>query len=288
MSRVQSINAFVTSFINEANDILSPEQVSKLLAKWKKHTPELKKELKPKTAEQKAELALNSDKPKHFKSAYIFYCTQQRPLLKKKKPDASAKDIISILAKQWNELSEKNKAPFETKAKEDRARYDTEMASYYEEHPDEMPKSKKPKSTKPKNSYQFFYEEAKEELKAEGLTGKELQAAIVAKWNEVKANKEELQKYKDMVSAQNGVEPTVEQEPVVSDEEEAKPAQDKDAKKYANAKKKIREVITALQETNEDVTINMIKEEIKTRKYRINKDWVKDIVHELINEEEDI
>jgi HMG (high mobility group) box len=287
MSRIQSINAFVTSFISDASDILSPEQVTQLLAKWKKHTPELKKELKPKTAEQKAELAEAKEaKPKHFKSAYIFYCQQQRPIIKKNKPDASATDIISLLAQQWKALTATRKAPFETKAKDDKARYDREMTVYYDEHPDEMPKSKKPKavSTKPKNAYQFFYEEAKETLKAEGLSGKNLQSAIFAKWREVKANKEELKKYDDMVSAQNGSEAEVTsdevQEPVQVEEKA-----DKTDKRYASAKDKIKEVMIFLQDANDEVTMNMIKAEIKNRKYRINKDLVKKIVQELIDED---
>lgn len=305
MSRVQSINAFVMNFINDASDILSPEQVAKLQAKWKKATPELKKEMKPKTAEQKAELAQSEDaKPKHFKSAYIFYCQQQRPLVKRGNPEASPKEIISILSQKWNNLSDNFKKPFETQAKADRARYDSEIAVYYEAHPDETPKSKQQKTKKaPTTAYQVFYEEQRELLKEQGLTGKDLQTTIFAKWKDVKANVEQLQHYKNLLN-ENAVDrpdqPIQQAQPEVSSEDEVETqdnvipevtednkANEKAQKRKDNIKKKLREIIDDLNKTNDTVTLNMIKDEVKNRKYRINKDVVKEIVKEIISEEFD-
>lgn len=43
------------------------------------------------------------DKPKKAKSAYLLFCEQTRPVVKKEMPDLSAKEIISELARRWQE-----------------------------------------------------------------------------------------------------------------------------------------------------------------------------------------
>ena len=43
----------------------------------------------------------NDNKPKKAKSAYLVFCEQTRPVVKKEMPDLSAKDIISELARRW-------------------------------------------------------------------------------------------------------------------------------------------------------------------------------------------
>ena len=43
----------------------------------------------------------NDDKQKKPKSAYLLFCEQTRPLVKKEMPDLSAKEIISELARRW-------------------------------------------------------------------------------------------------------------------------------------------------------------------------------------------
>ena len=305
MSRIQSINSFVMNFINDASDILSPEQTQKLLAKWKKATPELKKEMKPKTAEQKAALIEAGEvKPKHFKSAYIFYCQAQRPTVKRTNPEASPKEIISILSEKWNNLSNTGKAPFETQAKADRVRYDNEIAVYYEGHPNEVPAKKQKEKKKPTTAYQVFYQETREMLKSEGLTGKDLQQSIFARWNEVKNNPEQLQHYKDLLNEISGEEPVVNgpdqsvdnnDEPQHSEEEvetqdtEETPAVNttKDDKRRNNIKTKLRKIVKELSENNDTVSLNMIKEAVKEHKYRISKEMIKELVTEIINEEDD-
>lgn len=287
MSRVKAINTFVLSFLNEASDILSQEQIEKLHAKWKKSSSELKTALKPKSLEEKA----MNEKPKHFSSAYIFYCAEARPAVKKANPTASATEIISILGSQWKALSATRKATFEKKAKADRVRYDEEMADYYLEHPENKPKPKEKKvSDKPKTPYQLFYTEQRKILSEQGLTGKDLQLAIFAKWKEVKEDKNELQKYKDLASnlrdelhelepVEEVVQPVVVEEPV---EDQAKLDKAEKAKKSreANNKKKIENLIAELDE--DQITVEMVIAEAKSRKYKISKESIKKIVEEYL------
>lgn len=297
MSRVKAINTFVMSFLSEASDLLSQEQIEKLQAKWKKSAPELKTALKPKSVEEKAQEAEeNADKPKHFTSAYIFYCKQQRPIVKRENPEASATQIISILGAKWKALSPGLKNPFERQAKTDRARYDREMTAYIQEHPDAVSKKKEKKKSEPKNAYQFFYNEQRDLLSAEGLKGKDLQLAIFAKWRELKENKEELRRYKvnwenqyPQVSSEEQQDAEVpsadEEQPEVPKAPETED-NDKTKKRYANAKKKIKEIIVFLNTNNDEITMNMIKNEVKTRNYKISKENIKKIVDEITNEED--
>lgn len=70
------------------------------------------------------------NKPKRALSAFFFYANDERAKVRTLNPDFSVGEVAKELGRQWNELSETVKAPYEKQAEEDRARYDREMKLY--------------------------------------------------------------------------------------------------------------------------------------------------------------
>jgi len=70
------------------------------------------------------------NKPKRALSAFFYYANDERPKVRAANPDFSVGEVAKELGRQWNELSEAEKEPHETSAREDRARYDREMKEY--------------------------------------------------------------------------------------------------------------------------------------------------------------
>lgn len=70
------------------------------------------------------------NKPKRALSAFFYYANEERPKVRSLNPDFSVGEVAKELGRQWNEMSETEKAPYEKQAEEDRARYDREMQLY--------------------------------------------------------------------------------------------------------------------------------------------------------------
>jgi len=70
------------------------------------------------------------EEPKKNLSSYLFYCQEQRPLVKKQMPTLSFGELQRTLGKYWRELPAEEKKIYQTKAKEDKIRYDAEMDVY--------------------------------------------------------------------------------------------------------------------------------------------------------------
>ncbi|MCL4129168.1 UNVERIFIED_CONTAM: hypothetical protein GTU68_001405 [Idotea baltica] len=70
------------------------------------------------------------NKPKRALSAFFYYANEERPKVRALNPDFSVGEVAKELGRQWNELTETEKSPFEKSAEEDRARYDRDMKSY--------------------------------------------------------------------------------------------------------------------------------------------------------------
>ncbi len=90
-----------------------------------KATKVAKKETKRRVKKQK-----DPNAPKRASSAYILYSSARRASLTKEKPKLDHKQVISELSKEWNALSETDKAPYVKKAEADRQRYLNEMKNY--------------------------------------------------------------------------------------------------------------------------------------------------------------
>jgi len=74
------------------------------------------------------------NKPKRAKSAYLFYCADQRPKilekLRKKKQKINIADVSKKLGAMWGALDDKAKTPYTKSAEKDRNRYKDEMEQY--------------------------------------------------------------------------------------------------------------------------------------------------------------
>jgi len=80
----------------------------------------------PKKKRQKKD----KDAPKRGLSAYILFCNDKRPELRKKYPDESITQLASRLGKAWGKLSDSDKKPFNKEAEKDKERYEKEMKKY--------------------------------------------------------------------------------------------------------------------------------------------------------------
>jgi len=70
------------------------------------------------------------NKPKRALSAFFYYAADERTNVKSLNPDFSVGEIAKELGRQWNELNEEQKSPYEKQAESDRARYDVQIKIY--------------------------------------------------------------------------------------------------------------------------------------------------------------
>lgn len=82
------------------------------------------------TRKRKEKKEKDPNAPKRACSAYIFYSQSRRATLIKEKPSLNHKEIISELSKEWNGLSDNEKAPYVKQAENDKARYKKEVDAY--------------------------------------------------------------------------------------------------------------------------------------------------------------
>ena len=81
--------------------------------------------------------------PKKGKSAYIFFCADERALLKEEKPEMPAKEVLVELGARWKALSDKEKEKYNKLAAEDKKRYEEDVKNYVPVEGVEEPKKKK-------------------------------------------------------------------------------------------------------------------------------------------------
>ena len=67
------------------------------------------KAAKPKTKEKKTRAKKEKKGPKRPLAPYMFYCKEQREIVKQNNPDVSFGELGKILGAQWKDLSEKDK-----------------------------------------------------------------------------------------------------------------------------------------------------------------------------------
>lgn len=91
-------------------------------------------------------------KPKRFRTAYIFYCQDYRPVVKQEMGDAKATEVTTELARRWTTVRDAGGAEYDKYVKladEDRARYASEVATWDGGEAIAKP-APKPKTTKAK------------------------------------------------------------------------------------------------------------------------------------------
>ena len=65
-----------------------------------------------------------------FRSAYFFFCNDERPKVKEEKPDCPVTDVAKILGQRWAQVDDKQKEKYQEMAAKDKARYEEEMKMY--------------------------------------------------------------------------------------------------------------------------------------------------------------
>jgi len=117
----------------------------------------------------------DTSKPKRGKSAYIFFCMEQRPVIIEENPDITPKEIMAELSLRWTTLKDENEeelARFQELARQDKIRYETEMTNSDESDNVKAPKPSK-KSKVVKQSEEESEEESEEKSEKESEESEE-------------------------------------------------------------------------------------------------------------------
>jgi hypothetical protein len=140
------------------------------------------------------------DHPKQPSNAYIFYTKSVRPSVKDKNPNLTPKEIISLMAKMWNETAEIDRVEYHKAAANDKIRYEKEMELFEAEHPDEARSKTSPGNLKPTKmtAYRLFCKDHKEKVEEEfpDFDGKQITKKLSEMWDTFKKeNKDKLDEY---------------------------------------------------------------------------------------------
>lgn len=91
---------------------------------------------------------IQPDPPKKPVSGYIRFTCDNREAFKKKNPDLNNKEMIKLLAEEWNKLSEGQKKKFSETYEKEKKKYEEEIKSYENKYGPIKSKKKKEKEEK--------------------------------------------------------------------------------------------------------------------------------------------
>ena len=172
---VSTINTFVKSF-------LSGEDVS--VEAWT--SPANQKLLKSSLSGKKPSRGgdqKKQEKPKKSKSAYLYFCEEERSRIKQAQPDLKSTEITILLGQRWNALKKDSSRASELASYNNKASADNER--YVKEKGETTTKSKKDdKPKKPKSAYLLFCDQARPVVKKEmpDLSAKEIISELARRW----------------------------------------------------------------------------------------------------------
>ena len=150
--------------------------------------------------------------PKRAKSAYNIFCEENRADVKENNPEMTQPEIMSELGRLWKEMDPEDDESERLKelAAEDKERYIKAMESYVRPPEDELPaprkrggsggKSKKTGPVKATSAYMYFRKERAGELSESGMSSKDIADEVIAAWNELKEDEEQLAVYTEMAA----------------------------------------------------------------------------------------
>uniref|UniRef100_A0A7S2WS60 FACT complex subunit SSRP1 n=2 Tax=Rhizochromulina marina TaxID=1034831 RepID=A0A7S2WS60_9STRA len=161
----------------------------------------------------------DANAPKAARSAYQLWSNSIRAEIKERDPTLSMGDVSKELGTRWKALGLDEKAPWQAKAKEDKARYNDEMASYEPPEGTGKPaKKRRPKDPnapkKPLTAYFLFLAKERGRVKEQNPDASfaEIGKLCGQKWKEMtleeKApfeaeNRDAVAKYKEQLAAYN-------------------------------------------------------------------------------------
>jgi high mobility group protein B3 len=80
--------------------------------------------------DQSSKKKRDPNRPKKNKNGYLFFCQDKRDSVKTQHPNLDGKELVRILSKMWNDMSDKEKVPYQQRADKDKKRYHQEMEKY--------------------------------------------------------------------------------------------------------------------------------------------------------------
>jgi hypothetical protein len=258
------------------------DDVEGLRKLWEENKEKIEEEIKMFLPAKKTRAKKPKNAPKNAKSAYIFYCQDERPNIKTENPNLDAKEVLKVLGGKWKEADEETKAKYQKMAEEDKTRYAEEMKNYVPSDEEDEKKSRKPRTKKPKNApknaksaYIFYCQDERPNIKTENpnLDAKEVLKILGGKWKET--DEETKAKYQKMAE-EDKIRYAEEMKTYVpSDEEENKPRKQR-VKKDKNAPKNVRSAYMFYCEKNRDV-IKKKNPELKGKEItaKLSEEWKK-------------
>jgi len=190
----KAVSKYVTKFISEHG----------LDEKWNEN--DFKKLFREKKSKK-------LDGIKKNKSAYMFFCINERENLKTENLQLNNKEIVRELAERWKKLKDENPgdvSKYEALAAQDKTRYEQDKSNYVdkEDHDEDGGTKKKKKQSssdikKNKSAYMFFCINERENIKTEKLTlsNKEIISEMAQRWAKLKVeNPDEVSKYEALAA----------------------------------------------------------------------------------------
>ena len=78
---------------------------------------------------EKRKRKANKDGPKRGKSAYVFFCQEERPKVMKEQPSLSITEASKVTSERWDELTDADKQPYYEMAAKDKTHHEAEKAA---------------------------------------------------------------------------------------------------------------------------------------------------------------
>jgi len=86
----------------------------------------------------KAKKAKDPKAPKRTQTAYILFGKVARAKIKEENSGISQSDIMKMIGAKWNAMSDEEKKPYHDQASQDKARFESEKASYEQNKEEEQ------------------------------------------------------------------------------------------------------------------------------------------------------
>ena len=142
-----------------------------------------------KTIKKKKKRKVNPNMPKRPLSAFMYFSCDYRSVLKEQHPEASFGELGKLLGSTWRDLGSSEKEKYTDMARDDRARYEAELALV----------PKKPK--KPLSAFMLFSNANRASIKDENpdATFAETGKLLGAKWRD--ATEDEKARFQKLAEA---------------------------------------------------------------------------------------
>ena len=225
------------------------------MTKRKYQTKKIKREIQMKKEmkiEKKMENKLKKKfMPKKALSAYLLYCNQRRPKVKEEHPGIVPREMISIMSKEWNSMTEEQKAPYLKMQEEDKLRFIRETMEYNN-------KVKGMKAKKIKIEYESKYTQIEEGDLKDSPSNATKKESTIAEDVEMKDANTEIKENKE--ESKETINEAIKQEEVITPmkDEEKKEETKEDVKMEEPKKENVEEIkVTKIIEKSNETQVQV-------------------------------